>query len=391
VTCADLIRGNPRLQEAFAQLQVISVLDDSVAETNTKFGRNRTAKVYVIDGLLNLTLRVSYLQAFNARAAACECIKAYFYSHPAIRLHFLRRAIECHASGTDNTANILTVLLRPADQSYSIDPYRPWLAAILLFHLIFEDIEAKHLAMGVAEGNASNGEEVVTCIQSVAAHLITAMQNEEDDRVLIGFLMLLCVWLFEDPDAVNDFLGEVSNVHCLMRAILQGDRGHVVVQGLCAVLLGIVYEFSTKDSPTSRTALHSILSTRLGRDQYIDRLTKLRRHPLLRDFEILPQKLSTASLGGLPEVYFDKTFVDFIKDNFSRLLRSIDRDPVMEMPVNANGIHKGISREMVDSLRSQLDEKDSAFRRAEETATLEMARIKNVNDALQRHHEDEIR
>jgi hypothetical protein len=381
-------------------------------DAHGKGQQNGGTKVYVIDGLLDLTLSVSSLQAFDARLAACECIKAYFCNHPAIRLHFLRRAIGGHTSGADETANILTALLRHTDGNEFGDPYRYWLAAVLLFHLIFDDAEAKSLAMNVTEGDASSGEEVVTCIQSIAANLITGIQQGRDDRVLVAYLMLLCGWLFEDPDAVNDFLGEGSNVQSLVQAVLQGDRGSIVVQGLCAMLLGIVYEFSTKDSPIPRGTLHPILASRMGRDQYIDRLAKLRRHPMLRDFEVLPQKLGSVSTGGFPEVFFDKTFVDFAKDNFSRLLRAIDQDPGMEIPIIANGVQKGISREMVDSLRSQLEEKDKALqkvhsdllslerqlgqeradsRRAKETALLDTVRIKTVNEALQRHHEDDVK
>jgi len=393
-------------------LQVPSVIDEPLPEAHGTGQQNGGVKVYVIDGLLDLTLSVSSLQAFDARLAACECIKAYFYNHPAIRLRFLRRAIGGHTSGADETANVLTALLRPADGNDFSEPYRYWLAAVLLFHLIFDDAEAKSLAMNVTEGDASSGEEVVTCIQSIAANLITGFQQGRDDRVLVAYLMLLCGWLFEDPDAVNDFLGEGSNVQSLVQAVLQGDRASIIVQGLCAMLLGIVYEFSTKDSPIPRATLHPILASRMGRDQYIDRLTKLRRHPLLRDFEVLPQKLGSVSAGGLPEVFFDKTFVDFVKDNFSRLLRAIDRDPGIEIPVIANGVQKGISREMVDSLRSQLEEKDKALqkaqsdllslerqlgqeradsRRTKETALLDAARIKTVNEALQRHHEDDVK
>jgi hypothetical protein len=388
---------------------VYSVLDTAPSEANGLALKNGGIKVFVIDGLLDLTLSISSLQAFDARMAACDCIKAYFFNHPAIRLHFLRRAIGGHTSGADKTANVLTTLLRPAESNKFSDPYRYWLAAVLLFHLVFDDAEAKSLAMGVTEGDASNGEEVVTCIQSIAANLISGIRQGEDERILVSYLMLLCGWLFEDPDAVNDFLGEGSNVQSLVQAVLEGDRGSVIVQGLCAMLLGIIYEFSTKDSPLSRATLHPILVSRMGRDQYVDRLIKLRRHPLLRDFEVLPQK---AGSTGMPNVYFDKTFVDFFKDNFSRMLRAIDRDPGMEIPIVANGVQKGISREMVDSLRSQLEEKDKALekiqsdfqslerqfgqeradsRRAKETALLDAARVKTVNEALQRHHEDEIR
>lgn len=370
------------------------------------------AKVYAIDGLLDLTLTISAMHMFDARLAASECMKAYFYNHPAIRLHFLRRAIDGYTSGTDETANVLTTLLKPLDGYNAADPYQHWFAAVLLQHLIFENSDAKALAMSVAEGDASNGEEVVTCIQSISANLITGLQKGEDERVLVAYLMLLGIWLFEDPDAVNDFLGEGSNVQSLAQTVIQPTADRSLLQGLCAMLLGIVYEFSTKDSPIPRAILHSILLSQLGRDQFNDRLTKLREHVLMRDFEVLPQRLDSTPGGVLPDVYFDKYFVDFFKDNFSRLLRSIDQDPGIEMPVFANGAQKGISRELVDSLRSQLEQKSHALKktemaltsmeqelgqsardlkRVEETSATELTRIKSVNEALQQHHETDTR
>jgi hypothetical protein len=406
-----LIRGNPSIQEQFAQLKVTSVLDEPLDEGNQAVQQNGIPQVYVIDGLLDLTLSVPLLTAFDSRLAACECIKAYFYNHPVIRKHFLRRAIEGHTSGADETANVLTTLLQSLDSQVSVDPYRSWFAAVILFHLIFEDANGKSLAMSVTEGDSSQGEEVVTCIQTLTENLLNGIQKNFDERILVAYLMLLCGWLFEDPDGVNDFLGEGSNIQSLVQTVLRpsGDGG--TVQGLCAMLLGIVYEFSTKDSPVPRATIHPILASQMGRDQYIDRLTKFRSHPLVRDFEVLPQKLSVAPPGGLPDVFFDKTFVDFVKDNFSRLLRAIDRDPGMEIPVIANGVQKGISREMVDSLRSQLEEKEKALQKSEEellsrsrqlgqeqadhrrdkeTSAMELGKIKQVNEALHRHHEDDM-
>lgn len=408
-----MIRGNQGIQEAFAQLQVNSVLDEPPADGNdTPTMPNGIPKVYVIDGLLDLTLSVPIHAAFDSRLAACQCIKAYFFSHQVIRKHFLRRAIEGHASGADETANVLTTLLQPLDLHVSGDPYRHWFAAVIMFHLIFEESTAKSLAMSVTEGDASNGEEVVTCIQSLTANLIIGIEKNADERVLVAYLMLLSGWLFEDPDAVNDFLGEGSNLNSLVQAALQSSGDSTIVPGLCALLLGIVYEFSTKDSPVPRATIHPILVSQLGRDQYIDRMTKLRAHPLLRDFEVLPQKLGSTSIGGLPEVYFDRSFVDFVKDNYSRFLRAIDRDPGMEIPVIANGVQKGISREMVDSLRSQLEEKEKALQKAEEdaisfqrqleqeqaehrrnkeTAVVELARTKHINDSLKQHYEEDAK
>lgn len=358
--------------------------------------------MYVIDALLDLALGTSTLSMFDCRIASCECVKAYFHNHLQIRLHFLNRAIEGHTSGQDETANALSTLIR-CDFS---DPYQAWFAAVLCFHLIHGDIEAKDLLMSVAEGDAENGEEVVTCIQSLSGNLISALQNADDDRVAVAYFMLLCSWLYEDAGAVNDFLGEASTLQSLVQVASRANEDKDVVRGLCAALLGIVYEFSTKDSPISRRELQPLLTSKLGRERYLDALTQLRQNPLIRDFEVLPQTLASGS-GGLPDVYFDSMFVDFLKDNFSRLSRAIDRDPGIEILQN----NDGVDRDLVDSLRSQIEERNEAVkkmeseflsqerklnqemadnRRAQETSVAEVNRIKGINEALQRNHDVEI-
>ena len=413
-TCADIIKGSQKLQESFAQLQVPSVLEPPPPpgpKTNGHASKpDEMPTVYVIDGLLDLTLSVPSLQVFDLRLAACQCIKAYLHNHSEIRQHFLRRAIEGHSSGADETANVLTTLLQPLDSSASVDPYRHWFAAVITLHLIYDNPEGKALAMAVTEGDAESGEEVVTSIQTITAHLVSGLLREDDERILVGYLMLLIGWLFEDLDGVNDFLGEGSNINALAEAVVRHPPRGVLVRGLCSMLLGTVYEFSTKDSPISRTRLHSVLLSKVSREKYVDTLAKLRSHELMRNFEVTPQKLDNS--GELPEVFFDATFVDFFKDNYNRLLRAIDRDPGMEISVVTNGVQKGISREMVDSLRARLEEKEQALqeavdsktsllakldheqmehRKSQEAVAAEIARIKSVNEALQRHHEEDIK
>jgi len=413
--CSDIILGHPKLQEGFAQLQVPSVFEPlPQAPVNGNPAKPKVAPmVYVIDGLLDLVLGLPVLQAFDLRYAACQCIKAYFHNHPEIRLHFLRRAIEGHASGADETANVLTTLLQPLDNAASLDPYRFWFAAVIAFHLVFENVEGKALAMAVTEGDAESGEEVVTSIQTVTAHLLTALSRADDERIILGYLMLLVGWLYEDLDGVNDFLGEggyITTLATIVNPARHDPSQSALVQGLCAALLGVVYEFSTKDSPISRATLHTVLHEKVGRDKYVDTLTKFRSQPFVRDFEVLPTKLGNN--GELPEVFFDAQFVDFFKDNYSRLVKAIDRDPGLEISVVANGVEKGISRDLVDSLRAQLAEKDRALqdaidesaaieaklsveqvenRKTKDFTAAEMARIRNINEAMQRHHDEDIK
>lgn len=374
-------------------------------------GHAPRSTVNVISGLLDLALAPSSTYAFDVRISACECLKAYLYGHAAIRLHFLRRAIDGHTSDQVEADNIITILLDDSEPSRGVDPYRSWVSAVLLFHLLYEDFEAKNIAMSVAEGDAGNGEEVITCIQRVSSNIILGEQKDEDPRVSIGYLMILCGWLYEDHEAVNDFLGEGSNVQSIVQLITRHSQSRILVSGLCAFLLGIIYEFSTKDSPIPRATLHQILSTSLGREIYVDRITKLREHTMVRDFEVLHQGSASSLPGGLPEVYFDRTFMDFLKDNFSRVMRAIDRPPGIEVAVVANGIQKGVSRELVDSLKSQVDaaeqtiqklesdkltlerklgQEQADHRKAKDSATVELSRIKNINEALQRNHEEDM-
>ena len=411
ITSADLIKGNGSLQEAFAQFEVLSTQAAEVPPQVNGHVREKIppARDNVISGLLDLALASSSLQSFDVRLASCECLKAYFFGHAPIRLYFLQRAIEGHTHREAD--NILSILTDASENGHGSDPYRSWIASVLLFHLLFEDFEAKNLARTVAEGDANAGEEVITCVQAIAGNFISAKQKGEDERVILGYLMVLCGWLYEDHDAVNDFLGEGSNVQSMVQILTHSQQSQPLTSGVCAFLLGIIYEFSTKDSPISRDTLHQILTTQLSREQYVDKITKLREHPVVRDFEVLPQNLHSSHFGGLPEVFFDKTFVDFLKDNFSRIIRAIDRAPNIEVPVIANGVQKGISRELVDSLKAQVEDANQRIqkleadivtherklgqeqadhRKAKDTSAIELNRIKSINEALQRNHEDEL-
>lgn len=403
-TCADMIRGNASLQEGFAQLQV-PVPSAQQTQASTRPMANGVLKTYVIDALLDLMLSESASSAFDARYAACECIKAYCRNHKQICLHFLHRAVEGHKTAEEEAANILSILIRGPQLLSSTDPYKYWFSAVLALYLLTEDAEAKSVVMSLVEGDAESGEEVVTCIQAIAGNTVAAIQRGDDERITVGYLMLLCGWFFESHEAINDFLGESSSLQILMQTANKSSADLTIIRGICAVLVGIVYEFSTKDSPIPRRKLQPLITSALGRERYLDALSQLRQHPLVRDFEVLTQG-ALGGATGAPDVIFDATFVDFFKDNYSRLNRAIDRDPGLEVNLSQDGI----DRDLVDSLRAQIEDKTQALqkaesevismerqldqavtdhRRAQETAATELARIKNINESLQRNHEVE--
>ena len=411
-TCGDLIRGNAALQEQFGDLNVPKRQPEALKAPNGQTLISDHPTTNVIEALLKLTLESAPFSLFYIRLAACECVKAFFTGHSGIRAHVLRRAIEGHESGEDEIPNILTVMISPSEAGTRVDPYQIWMASALMFHLLYDESDTKAIALTVSEGNVGEGEEVISSVQNIASRLISGFQQQADERILVGYLMLLCGWLFEDPDAVNDFLGEGSCVPSLIQATKVSSNNAALAAGLGMFLLGIIYEFSTKDSPIPRDKLHNLLVSGLGREVYIDKLTKLRENPLVRDFEVLPQGPLSDTDGGLPDVFFDKTFIEFLKDQFSRILRAIDRDPGFEVSVISNGVQKGISRELVDNLTAQVEEKASTIqqlesevvllnrkleeeelghRRTKDSTAVELVRIKQINDSLHKNHEEDLR
>ncbi|KAI5853506.1 p115 like vesicle tethering protein [Tricharina praecox] len=365
---ADLIDGNKPLQEAFGTMVVAPPELQPPPPLPSPDGGNKNGdraeiepvECGVIEGLLDLALMNSSKHVFDARFAAGRSLEAYFNGNELVRRHFLAYAIELHDHG-DPSANALTCLLH-LDNASRGDPYRVWIASAILIHLIYDDKEAKVLATGVKEGDAEAGEEVVTAIQGISANLIMALQHQYDPRICIGYLMLLCVWLFGDSDAVDDFLSEGASVQALVGAVKENGVD-LIVQGLSTLLLGILYEFSHAQSPVSRTQVHEILTQQMERDLYVNKLTKLRSHPLIRDFEVSKDEFMPGQRPrhghGLPEVYFDPVFVEFFKDNCGQIVRAIDKDPNLETKITANGITKvsnGVNLEELESLRGQVEE-----------------------------------
>jgi hypothetical protein len=96
-----------------------------------------------------------------------------------------------------------------------------------------------------------------------------------------------------------------------------------MVQGLCAFLLGIVYEFNREPGPITRETLHPILQSRVGPDQFVSRILRLREDPRFRNvgpgvLEMAEEEDSIEELGEEDGLWFDYSFVEFLKTNYSK-------------------------------------------------------------------------
>jgi len=194
-------------------------------------------------------------------------------------------------------------------------------------------------------------------LQQINANLSTALINSFDPRIAIGFLMLLCIWLYDDARCVEEFLEETAGIQTLVGSVAQAREG-VFVTGLTAVLLGICVEFNSPASALppydplqnseafrfllkvcERAKLQKLIVSGVGgKDQIVFRITQFRETSEFRDFK---EQVTFSSHGDddLPDLWFDLGFVEFLKDNYSiyslrrrrlikgRIQRSLERSP----------------------------------------------------------------
>lgn len=328
-------------------------------------------------------------KGLKARAAGINMFDAYLSSNDEARITILSTlatpvASNPNAEPTSNAGSLILsgVLELPHSPiTPSFDPYRPLFSCLLLSHLIRNSEHAKKLAREISfpsgdtdlnhdpDSAVETEEDEIPLLQLIVGNLMLASreqtesvnraardggaeaerEEEEWTRVMVGYLALLCTWLWDSPKSVKEFLSESNNLQAvsqypllplfsypfihsvlltfdikLIQPITQNTSIDPLVQGLSAFLLGVCYEFNREPGEITRATLHPILHSRIGPDQFVSRMARLREDPRFRavqpdDFEL------TSLLSSQPpvededenkEVWFDWAFVDFWKNHY---------------------------------------------------------------------------
>lgn len=139
----------------------------------------------------------------------------------------------------------------PTSPDAPFDPYRSLFACLLLAHLVRNSEHAKKLAreISVPPLDAEDGDdEKVGLVQLIVGNLMMAAREqtecvnraakegrvegstEEEDwtRVMVGYLVLLCSWLWDSPKTVKEFLSESANLQVVSKALGRLDQADVV-------------------------------------------------------------------------------------------------------------------------------------------------------------------
>lgn len=399
----DIMADNPDLQLKFSQLDV-PYIDPSLPAQVQRYDTAIPAPV----ALVNWAILTNSVHIFEIRLAAMHCLSCFFRNNSEAKLAFisdqtkarsnptyyqeLQRALqevehpgdnpleEIPEAGTHATplANIFSTLM-DFNNDIKLNPYSAWFAANILVIIIEDCPEARKMAREILDGDEDNGEEVLTLIQAVSGKL-TANLETSDPRIAIGCLMLLSFWLYEDFEAVNDFLTDSSIIKSIL-AFLSKNSSELseIVHGLATIFIGIVYEFTTSHAPIPRASLFEVVTKSLGADNYASNVKQFKENPVFKNFDGSIETGFERDSTGLPKLYFTTEYIELVKENFYVIKRALFRGPEFEPRVK-------LSHEVLEELEGKNAENVKALQDLKEEAAKKEADLRRLIEETESEH-----
>ncbi|KAF8342696.1 p115 like vesicle tethering protein [Cantharellus anzutake] len=304
--------------------------------------------------------------ALNLRVAAASLIDNHLSSNQDERLALLRN-MEVRSQPPSPTPSdelspslrILHVLGEPPSSPLSPSAAQRILFSTILFtSLINGSDKCKIAAMEILPSVSLSGPEPAdedppqTFIATVAGSVALAFRAKaqlrdqrsaepvgeavEWDRIIVSYLSLLSIWCWDNPTGVKEILEEGGVLGAIVEPIMQTSGVDVLVQGLCAFLLGICYEFNRNPGEITRATIHSIIHSRIGLDTFTSRTSRVREDPRFKSVSIESPILFFDSEGyevpsdapdARPTIWLNGSFVEFWKSNAYSVQKSVANDP----------------------------------------------------------------
>ncbi|KAL0086079.1 p115 like vesicle tethering protein [Phycomyces blakesleeanus] len=378
---AYVIRANPVNQDLFSKIAVATPpkMIDGKIDTHATPDQPRPATVSLIAiaTMSDPSNKYSYASRAAAAYAVFACVERN--KDAQIILASTMKAPPGNATGQQLTekgysaGSFLLGVIDDWELSFT-DPYKVWFACAILSQIIKDNETAKKIAGSVMFGEEANGEEPVPLLHHIVAQLLMSTKNPATNpRIPIAYLCLLCTWLYNSPESVSLFLSESTHVQFLIQEV-QSPANDPIVQGLVSFLLGITYDFnSDPNTPLSRENLQAIISSRV--DQFNSHMSRLRDSPAVKNspqyLQISAEEESLAnSTSSLPFLFLESSFVEFYKDTYENVQRSIKRKPASFVPrksyASAAAEGSTVSNEIVSAYKLTIEKQASDIKSLEE-------------------------
>ncbi|KAJ2558305.1 Vesicle-mediated ER to Golgi transport protein [Coemansia sp. RSA 1933] len=343
----DTIRSHQANQNLFQRILITAASDDGTDDAGMKAIPEPAIVIVIRLSVGRRPANVPASEYYIVRSAAAYLVQAYVGSNPDAQLALA--ATLTPPGDADNLTEpeqhqsagslVVSVLLDWGEASRE-DVWRVWFASLLLSTIVYDNIECKEQALKISLGDESKGEDTIPLINELMSQARHATQQGADVRVSVSLLSLVCVWLVGFPKGVSVILEESSNVTFLVEQINGSSGVNVLVQGVAAFALGLIYEFDVEpDSPMTRDDIYPIISKRVGSDQLLIRVQRLRDSKEFQYAVGLAAGTHSNAYGGAPtEIFFDSVFTNMFKHHYERFRASVRLGPAEAM-ANPNYAH----------------------------------------------------
>lgn len=215
---------------------------------------------------------VNEKQPLTLRCSVLYCFECFLYQNEMGQSSLVQTLLP-----SSNEVSSLTSGQLLCGGLFSTDSVANWFSAVALMYGLIENPAQKEQLLRVLLATSA-GSAPISLLQQSTALLQQAKYKFQSK---IGLLMLLSTWQCHCPMAVKVFLETSGAVGFLIAQISanEHDENELLVQGLCAFLMGICIQFND-DSVTNykRDDLCQLLLKRIGLEMFSRKLSEVSRH-----------------------------------------------------------------------------------------------------------------
>ncbi|XP_058523188.1 general vesicular transport factor p115 isoform X2 [Ochotona princeps] len=274
------------------------VNQDYFASVNAPSNPPRPAIVVLLMSMVNER------QPFVLRCAVLYCFQCFLYKNQKGQGEIVSTLLPSTIDAMGNSVSAGQLL---CGGLFSTDSLSNWYAAVALAHALQENATQKEQLLRVQL--ATNiGNPPVSLLQQCT----NILSQGSKIQTRVGLLMLLCTWLSNCPIAVTHFLHNSANVPFLTGQIAENlGEEEQLVQGLCALLLGISIYFNDNSLESyMKEKLKQLIEKRIGKENFIEKLGFISKHELYSRASQKPQP----NFPSPEYVIFDHEFTKLVKE-----------------------------------------------------------------------------
>ncbi|CAO2639346.1 General vesicular transport factor p115, partial [Lemmus lemmus] len=275
------------------------VNQDYFASVNAPSNPPRPAIVVLLMSMVNER------QPFVLRCAVLYCFQCFLYKNQIGQGEIVATLLP----STIATGNSVSAGQLLCGGLFSTDSLSNWCAAVALAHALQGNATQKEQLLRVQLAT-SIGNPPVSLLQQ-CTNILSQQGSKIQTRV--GLLMLLCTWLSNCPIAVTHFLHNSANVPFVSFMFCAENLGEEeqLVQGLCALLLGISIYFNDNSLENyMKEKLKQLIEKRIGKENFIEKLGFISKHELYSRASQKPQP----NFPSPEYMIFDHEFTKLVKE-----------------------------------------------------------------------------